>query len=194
MMIVRGTVAFDIDGVLADFEDRYCQEFGYENRHLYKLEERLEGDERAIQKATKFARDPNIYYGLEPVEGGIEFLRSFMEHGYYVIIATSRPKVCENVTRRWLLRYCVPYMKLAFVNSKAKELNELGQLLSYLNTSILVDDNPGVLEECQNYYINPLCWKQPWNEHFFPKVWWENGKVVFQKFDETHNIEEYWKD
>lgn len=192
----RGTVCFDIDGVLADFEGRFCQIFGNGNRHLYELEERFTGEIEKIKEIKKTVNDPNLYYGLEPIQGGIEFLKSFIDRDYHVIIATGRPKASETMTRRWLNNYCVPFMKLIFTTDKANELHGMGQNLSYLKTDILVDDNPKVLEECDDYFIQPLCWKQEWNEYFYPKVWWDEQekKVMYQEYDETNPISEYWKE
>lgn len=195
MNIRRGTVVFDIDGVLADFEQAWCREFGNQNRHLYKMEERLEGNPLRIKESLEFIRDPNIYYGLEPIVGGINFLKSFIERNYYVIVATSRPKVARTVTQRWLTNQGVPYMKLYFVDKKAEELNTIGQTSSYLKADILVDDNPEILDDCAQYFISPICWKQPWNEYWFPKVWAiDDGKFAFQQYNETNEIESYWKD
>ena len=36
-MRYRGTIAVDIDGVLADFEKKFCEDFGEDNRHLYSF-------------------------------------------------------------------------------------------------------------------------------------------------------------
>ena len=60
----------DIDGVLADFEEGFCEAFGYSNRDLYSLEERYPD---ADQGLLKVCRKSSQLQGLAPIFGSAPF-------------------------------------------------------------------------------------------------------------------------
>ena len=100
-------VIFDIDGVLADFEEQMVGELyrkfdhiGKANRNLFRFEDRFPGYPDIIEYANKLIADANFYYALPPIEEGIAFLEELMDEGYEIIYATSRPLSAYSFTYR----------------------------------------------------------------------------------------------
>ena len=87
--------AFDLDGVLFDFERRFCQRFGTKNRHMYDLVSRFknEGFEEDI---VQFVKSPDTYFDLDPIFGGMRFLRDVAERGFNIIYITGREYVSSG--------------------------------------------------------------------------------------------------
>jgi len=176
-------VAFDIDGVLADFEGRLVDclvdEFralGSMNRSLFSLDERFKNHPEILERSLEYVNDPNFYYGLEPIQPTVDFVKNLMERGYWVMYLTSRPRTHEAFTRRWLEKYTWNYKDsrglLCGIDDKADFLYDV-------DVAFLVDDNPKEFTRCKKRGVNILVWEQPWNEGLFPRLYSDkNGEVM----------------
>src|SRR5512145_3327502 len=103
---MNNNIVVDVDGVLADFEGAFCEEFGYERRELVSLESRYPAQARKI---NVFLNNGFVYKNLKPLELGLEIVHYLNLNDFDVSIVTSRPFGLESVTRDWLKQYGVEY-------------------------------------------------------------------------------------
>jgi phosphoglycolate phosphatase-like HAD superfamily hydrolase len=154
------TWVFDIDGVLADFEGSFVENFGAENREWVDLIKRYPSLDDIIDP---FIQDPDTYADLNPIFGGILLLHQALERGFQVVIMTSRPRSSWRVTEEWLVKYRIQYNEIIFTSDKT------GAITNYNQTHqdkvvVLVDDlRPNV--ETLPKGVRGLLWEQPWNSN-----------------------------
>lgn len=167
-------VVFDIDGVLANYEDRLVrvlmEEFdnaALENRDKFSLEERFAERPDILKRAQELTADPNFYYSLEPDHDALQFVEDLVEEGFPVIYLSSRPKYTENFTRRWLLKYVYGQVDVwCGVSDKAYFLSDLGASVEFV-----VEDNPSQISALKHRNFPVLVWAQKWNEGIFPRLY-----------------------
>lgn len=149
------TVVVDIDGVLADFEGAFCDEFGDERRELVSLESRYPMQARKI---NVFINNGFVYKNLKPLELGLEIVRYLNENDFEVSIVTARPFGLESVTRDWLSRYGVEYA--SFISDRSKT----GQI-ALMKPLCAVDDLFSVHTALLGHNIPTILVAHPWNAY-----------------------------
>lgn len=168
-MKYRGTICCDIDGVLADFEGKFCEDFGGDNRHLYSLEDRYPNVDRDL--IAEYAKNPDNYIDLAPIFGGLMFCRQAHQRGWYVLLMTSRDKSLRAVTQNWLHKYSVVYHELIFSRNKRAAVEDFDVLHPEYPVRIVVDDSVSVLESMPEKYC--VAWNQLWNFGYFPYMYYD---------------------
>ena len=172
-MKYRGTVMVDIDGVLADFEGKFCDAFGEDNRHLYSLESRYPDLDPELVK--EFVRNPESYADLSPIFGGLLYCRQAHQRGWYVLLMTSRDKSLREVTKSWLHKYSVVYHELVFSKNKREAVKDFDILHPEYPVRIVVDDSVSVLQSMPEKY--GVAWNQLWNFGYFPFMYYDNSQM-----------------
>lgn len=162
---------FDIDGVLANFEEKFCEAFGNKNRHLYDLFARYpELDESLL---IEWLGDEENYGDLNPIFGGISLLNDLKSKGYYILLITSRPKSLQKVTTDWLKKYYLDYDELFFGKDKVEVTKSFQHLNDNKKVSIFIDDHLPTLRAMRESFKFPcVCWSQPWNtwDNYYPQA------------------------
>ena len=165
-MKYRGTIMVDIDGVISDFEGKFCEDFGNNNRHLYSFEGRYpEIDPELIRE---YVGNPENYVDLAPIFGGLLFCRQAHLRGWYVLLMTSRDKKLREVTKSWLSKYSVVYHELLFSRNKREAVADFDALHPEYPVSIVVDDSVSVLNSMPKKYC--VAWWQIWNKGYYPHM------------------------
>ena len=167
----RGLAVLDIDGVLADFEEGFCEAFGYSNRDLYSLEERYPDADQGLLK--EFVENPLNYKDLAPIFGGVLLLNQLYSRGYYILLMTSRRKELKTVTFDWLKKYNIPFQELYFSCNKQEGINDFLALHGNLELQIFVDDSVSTLRAVERGAADRvpfLAWGQPWKEGYYPRL------------------------
>lgn len=149
------TVVVDVDGVLADFEGAFCEEFGYERRELVSLESRYPAQARKI---NAFLNDGFVYKNLKPLERGLEIVHYLNENGFDVNIVTARPFGLESVTRDWMKRYGVRYSSI--ISDRPK----IGRI-ALIKPLCAVDDLFSVHTALLGHNIPTILVAHPWNAY-----------------------------
>ena len=165
-MKYRGTVMVDVDGVLADFEGKFCDDFGGDNRHLYSLEDRYPNVDRDL--IAEYVKNPDNYVDLAPIFGGLLFCHQAHQRGWYVLLMTSRDKSLRGVTKSWLHKYSVVYHELVFSRNKRAAVEDFDVLHPEYPVRIVVDDSVSVLESMPEKYC--VAWSQLWNFRYYPTM------------------------
>lgn len=104
-------------------------------------------------------RYPELYRDLEPVEGSIHGLKSLIDDGHDVIIATAVPR-CAGIAYHgkleWLRRN-MPWFNLNnFIAIQRKDL---------LSGDIMIDDGPHNIEAWVKSGRDAIIFDAPWNRN-----------------------------
>lgn len=169
-ILYRGTIVVDIDGVLADFESKFCEDFGTDNRHLYSLTARYPKIDPDIIK--EYISNPDNYKDLSPIFGGLLFTRQAHGRGWNVVLMTSRSLSLKEVTANWLAKYGVVYNEIYFTNDKNNTIADYDLINPSKPVKIVVDDSVSVLKSVPNKYA--VAWYQEWNSDYFPSMRYDN--------------------
>jgi uncharacterized HAD superfamily protein len=176
MLINPESVAFDIDGVVADtmslFLDIARQEFNlnsirYEDITSYTLADCLDVDPEVIDAIVTCILDGRYSATLYPIAGAPEVLSQIGEHYGPLIFITARPYL--GTIREWIdqtLRLNQGSIEVIATGSHEAKVDVLQQR----NISYFVEDR---LETCfviQDAGVQPVLFKQPWNRQAHPFV------------------------
>lgn len=182
----RGTICCDIDGVLADFEENFCQNFGYSNRHLYSLVDRV-GPELQPE-VMDFIYNPWSYNNLNAIFGGCLFTKQAHDRGWYILLMTQRPDISRDNTIAWLNtnQYLLHYDDLVFTDNKQRAVLEFDTKNPDKPVRIVLDDSPYVLSslEAEKYCVS---WDSIWNRYSYPKMWYSPAdmKLMMQEYPDS---------
>ena len=176
MMIDPASVAFDIDGVVADtmslFIDIARQEFNlsdirYEDITCYTLADCLDVDPEVIDGIVARILDGKYSATLNPIAGAPEVLSQLGMHYGPLIFITARPYL--GTIRQWIDQTLRLDPKSIEVIATGSHEAKVG-ILKKRNISCFVEDR---LETCfvlQNAGVQPILYKQPWNRQMHPFV------------------------
>jgi len=175
-MIDPGSVAFDIDGVVADtmtlFLDIARQEFNlnsirYEDITCYNLADCLEIDPKIIDAIVNRILDGNYRAALKPIAGAPEVLTQIGKHCDPVVFITARPFV--GPMQDWMeqtLRLAPAAIEVIATGSHDSKAGVLQQR----KISHFVEDRLDTCFALQNAGVRPVLFKQPWNRARHPFV------------------------
>jgi 5'(3')-deoxyribonucleotidase len=176
MMIDPSSLAFDIDGVVADtmtlFLDIARQEYNlnsirYSDITSYRLEECLDIDPKVIDDIVLRILDGNYSATLHPIAGAAEGLAKIQRHFSPVIFITARPY--PGPIRNWInqtLRLDPASFEVITTGSHESKVG----ILQQRKLSYFVEDR---LETCfllQDAEVQPVLFRQPWNREQHPFV------------------------
>lgn len=175
-MLYRGTIAVDIDGVLADFESKFCEDFGANNRYIYELEKRYPEIDRELIR--EYVENPENYIDLAPIFGGLLFTRQAHARGWYILLVTSRSTKLREVTKSWLEKYGVVYNELIFSKNKKEAIADYDAIYPSRKVAIVVDDSVKVLKSMPDKYC--IAWNQLWNFGYFPYMYYTTERMKLE--------------
>jgi len=152
------SIVLDIDGVLANFEKRFCAVFGNKNRDSFCLEDRYPERTKDIQN---FVKNSATYESLEPLEIGQAFCRWAQDNKFDIHIVSSRPAFTERTTGVWLKYYDIPFH---FLSVDDEWRNPKIDRIRKINPVFAVDDSLWLCKNCAYYGIPSFLIDYPWNQ------------------------------
>jgi len=169
-MIKPGSIAFDIDGVVADTmslfleigrDDYGIQHIGYDDITSYNLDECLDMDPDIIGEIVVKITDGNYPQPLKPIQGAMETLGKIGERAGSLTFVTARPHLgpVGDWMREWIPAVSRDSMDIIATGS----FNNKADVLLSKGKSFFVEDR---LETCfllKEAGIEPILFKQPWN-------------------------------
>jgi len=187
------SLAVDVDGVLADFEEEFCHRFGKKNRHLADLHQRYpEVDPEII---NEFVESCMTYENLIPIFGGNLLIRQAQERGVYVVLLTSRPKSCMETTKEWLESYDIPYNEIVFSLNKGEFIGNFNMLHPNRRITALIDDMPAHFENLPAGVVG-VQWDAPWNKDsgWYPRMGYSGKKFQLEVIHEEKGTKRpFWE-
>ncbi len=175
-MIDPGSIAFDIDGVVADtmtlFLDIARQEFNlnsirYEDISCYNLADCLDIDPKIIDAIVNRILTGNYSATLNPIAGAPEVLAQLGTHYGPVVFITARPFV--GPMRNWIeqtLRLDPAAIEVIATGSHESKAGVLQQR----NIAYFVEDRLDTCFLLEDAGVRPVLFKQPWNRELHPFV------------------------
>ena len=150
-------IAFDFDGVLFPTMERVVEL--YNKRHnvsidmsqitMYNLHDNFPAD--VADELIEFFVDKEVYDNLQPYKGAIRAIKTLVEQGHEIYIATSTD-VRNMEWKEELLQKNFPFIpkkNLIRIHNKA-----------LLNVDVIVDDK---LDNLKSTFADRICFDQPWN-------------------------------
>lgn len=151
------TIAIDFDETLFATLERVLEV--YNRRHnanlelsqitTYNLYDSF--DESVADALIELFVEKEVYSSLQPYKGSIKALKSLIEQGHEIYIATSTD-VRNMEWKEELLQTHFPFIpkkNLIRIHNK-----------SLLNVDVMVEDN---LDNLKNTFAERICFNQPWN-------------------------------
>jgi 5'(3')-deoxyribonucleotidase len=176
MIIDPASVAFDIDGVVADtmslFLDIARQEFNlngirYEDITCYRLADCLDIDPEVIDAIVIRILDGKYSATLNPIAGAPEVLSQLGKYYGPLIFITARPY--PGTIREWIDQTLqLDTGSFEVIATGAHEAK--AEILRERNRCYFVEDR---LETCfalRDAGVQPILFKQPWNRQAHPFV------------------------
>jgi 5'(3')-deoxyribonucleotidase len=167
----------DMDEVLCDWSGRILQMFNWDRGSSFTREDISSWEfDRVLPNSRDFIdgcmRQPGFYEDLEPIPGAVDGMRSLVEGGHDVVIATRVPKRATSAYGgkvRWIREH-MPFFDIDnLIVLKRKEL---------IDGDVLFDDS---LDNIRNFVRGRLrqgvLMARPWNasavrlQH--PSNWWK---------------------
>lgn len=173
-MIDPGSLAFDIDGVVADTmrlfidiarEDYDIDGIPYAGFTSYNLSECLDMEDVVLEGILNRIQDGDYTVPLRPMEGAVEVLGHLAENFGPVLFVTARPYPGPIVD--WLMeRISLAPSDLEVVTTGS--FSAKTEVLTERGITWFVEDR---LETCfllKESGITPVVYKQPWNRRPHP--------------------------
>ena len=175
-MIDPASVAFDIDGVIADtmslFIDIARDEYRingirYEDITSYDLVECLPMDQEVIDAIGDCILGGNYKTPLKPIDGAAKVLRRIGQRYGPLRFVTARPYL--GPIEDWILELLSLQPHLIDMVATGSP-NDKSEVLKEKNISCFVDDRLETCFQIQDAGVIPVLFKQPWNREPHPFV------------------------
>ncbi len=175
-MINPASLAFDIDGVVADTiglflriakDDYNIKDVVYEDITCYFLEDciGLKIDKKIIEAIITRLLDGDYVQSLEPIDGAPEVLRKIAHNRTPLLFVTARPY--PGPIRDWLLK------TLGLTNSAVHiistgSFDKKTEVLLQHKVTHFVEDRLETCFDLSKAGLHPILFKQPWNRERHP--------------------------
>jgi len=174
MRIDPASVAFDIDGVIADTmtlfleiarDEFHINGIRYEDIVCYDLTQCIPMDREVIEAVVARILDGNYAAPLKPIEGASDVLTRIGQYHNPVLCVTARPYL--GPIRNWMLDLLslatdsIHMLAVGSFEKKASVLVERG-------IGFFVEDRLETCYRLQAAGIAPILFKQPWNREAHP--------------------------
>jgi len=183
-MINPASLAFDIDGVVADTMTLFLEiardgfdinGIRYEDMVCYNLAECIPMDQEQIDAVVARILEGNYSMPLKPIDGAGDVLTRIEQHYSPVLFVTARPY--PGPIKKWLAELLSLTPDSIDVMAVGSFENKVDVLLAHHMTNFVEDR----LETCyllQDAGIEPILFKQPWNREPHPFVEIGNWKEL----------------
>ncbi|WP_424005622.1 5' nucleotidase, NT5C type (plasmid) [Haloarcula salina] len=192
-------IAVDVDGVLADHVSAVLSRlraendgFSRTNMSMTHWDEPLPELGTSLKPAIEAAEsDPEFVRNIPPVKGAVQGTTELVDQGHELIIVTARPRAILPDTHEWLEANSIPH-------NYEEILSTDGQMKTVADTTVLIDDYPGHVNDFANAGRYAILFVQPWNRsevddliesaNIFAAEDWEEVVDVVQSLSEKFEL------
>jgi uncharacterized HAD superfamily protein len=173
-MIDPATLAFDIDGVVADTMSLFLEivrdvhnisSIRYEDIYCYNVVECTGLDLEIVDSTVERLLNGNYSAILAPMQGAADVLTRIERHHSPLLFVTARPYL--GPIRDWLLESLKLAPQSIDVIMTGSHENKVEVLLER-NITYFVDDRLDTCDLIHDAGIRPILYKQPWNRVSHP--------------------------
>lgn len=174
MMIDPDSIAFDVDGVLADTmtlfldiarKDYQVRHVRYEDITCYMLKDCLEMDENLIETIIQRIQDGSYSMPLKPMTGAAEVLTRLEKYKSPILFVTARPYTGPIL--EWIqsvLQMNPDSIKVITTGS----FDAKAEILRDHRVSYFVEDRLETCFQLKDAGVEPVVFRQPWNRQSHP--------------------------
>ncbi len=175
-MIDPASVAFDIDGVVADTmnlfldiarKDYNIRHISYEDIRCYMLEECLDIDKQIIEDIIDKLLNVNNSAVLNPIDGAARVIGKIAEYHSPVLFVTARPHA-DHITA-WMHSF-LPIAPKAVNIIASGTFEAKAEILKSHAISYFVEDRLDTCFLIKEAGITPILFRQPWNRQPHPFI------------------------
>jgi 5'(3')-deoxyribonucleotidase len=150
-------IAVDIDGVLADQVSLILKRLNSKYGLKLKKDDITEWDQKIADTNIKIEienalLERDYILSLPLIQGSKEGMK-YLYQNHHVTVATARPKITEDTTRKWVSSH---FKYHDFCNTKGKSKD-------CVDSDVLIDDYVPNIEEFSKNKGVGLLFSQPWN-------------------------------
>jgi uncharacterized HAD superfamily protein len=173
-MINPASLAFDIDGVVADTMSLFLEivrdvhninSIRYEDIYSYNVVECTGLDQDIVDSAVERLLNGNYSANLAPMQGAADVLTRIERHHSPLLFVTARPYL--GPIQDWLLESLSLKPQSIEVITTGSHENKVEVLLER-NIRCFVDDRLETCDLIHDAGILPILYKQPWNRVAHP--------------------------
>ncbi len=171
-MVSPGSIAFDIDGVVADTMSLFLEiarseydinRIGYEDITSYNLDECLDMDVKVIKEIVAKLTDGLHSQPLRPINGATETLARIGLSFGRLSFVTARPYL--GPMRDWIYEM-LPLLEHESIDIIATgSFDDKADVLLKMGKSFFVEDRLETCFSLEEAGIEPILFEQPWNRH-----------------------------
>jgi len=186
-MIPLASVAFDIDGVVANTmglfidlaREQYNISIHYEQIILYDLTQCLDIDFKIVWDIFQQIMDGNHAQALKPIDQAPEILQKLGEKSKKLLFVTARPDA--NALVPWFLKTLhLPESQFKIVATG--DFQQKIGILKEHDIQYFVEDRMETCRLLNDHGLNPIVFCQPWNRESHPfievRTWEEIYKLI----------------
>lgn len=140
-----------IEKVLEIYNKRHDTNLELSQITTYNLHDNFSTD--VADELTELFVDKDVYSSLQPYKGSVRAIKTLIEQGHEVYIATSTD-VRNMEWKEQLLQKHFPFIPK---NNLIRIHNK-----SLLNVDVVIEDN---LDNLKNIFVDRICFSQPWNQN-----------------------------
>jgi 5'(3')-deoxyribonucleotidase len=173
-MIDPASLAFDIDGVVADTMSLFLEivrdvyninSIRYQDIHCYNVVECTGLDQQIVDSTVERLLNGNYSATLTPMPGAIDVLTRIERFHSPLLFVTARPYL--GPINDWLLESLSMGPQSIDVITTGSHENKIDVLLER-NIGCFVDDRLDTCDLIHEAGISPILYKQPWNRITHP--------------------------
>lgn len=168
---VDGVLGNQIVGLLPIIGEKYGKKLKYEDVNDWNLPV----NDTNIAKIIEEAQEDESYILEMPLHANARKVVEKIERANNIIIITSRPKVHDDLTKRWLFLNKIPYDKY---------FNAMNSFKSKYRVNLLIDDYIENIKEFLNTTNGiAILFNQPWNQNRDELAKWYEDNRLFTAND-----------
>jgi len=172
-------IGIDIDEVLAEFLEAYCNffnekygtKFTWENFHSYSFWKVAGGTREETTNDVHEFHKTKYFSKINPVEGSIEAINE-LKNGNTLYAVSSRQDHLLSDTTQWLEKHYPKmfdgiYLTNHLAKSQPKKTKK--EICAILKVDVLIEDQPKFAVECALENRTVILFDKPWNKAFSAK-------------------------
>ncbi len=160
-------IGLDLDGVTANFHQRYIDEINDRHNSNLKLSDWKEWDltnipwmtREEFMETIKYVNTSGAFRHLEPIRGALSGIERLRRNGHSIHIITHRTYQSRLDTVPWLDTHGVDFETLSFSKEKGQICNDLG--IDYM-----IDDIQSTCEDVVKWGSQAILFTRPWNRDY----------------------------
>ena len=179
-------VGLDLDGVTANFHQRYIDEINDRHDSHLTLNDWKVWDltnvpwitPEEFNETIKYVNESGAFRHLEPIRGALRGIERLRREGHSIHVITYRTFQARADTVPWLDYHGVDFETLSFSKEK-------GELCRSLSIDYMVDDVQGICEDVIKNGSKAILFDRPWNSDYVlkdgiyrAKNWTEVGRII----------------